>query len=471
MDTKEESAFENVWLALDLLRNDQEFSAYYLKDLIDTIITKEGVLHTGRGDYTNYAKVTLLLTAYGIDASDVAGYNLIERISALPIVQQQGVNGVIYALLALDSGNYEIQPPASLPITITRESYINSIIKSQLSDGGWDWADKQADPDMTAMAIQALAPYYDSNENAKVAIDKALQTLSNLQQPNGGFLTEDANFEESSESSSMVILALTALEIDPAADARFIKNSLSPIDNLCSFAKDGGFTHTMNGAYNILSTDQGYRALVAYHRLLEGKTSFYDMSDVGELQNVSSSLSPQVIVSYYDDPSLIGDDISMIENSSVLTDIDGKIDLFVDLQLVLADDNGTVFANLAETDEEMEVSLIIPEEILSDLGDKVIVIGLHNGELLTIDPYFVDRTTGEVKFKASQFSTYAVVSGTAPTVEPSTEEETTPSQSENIAVKTGDDSMMALWIVLIIVSALGITAGIIIHLQSVKKRS
>ncbi|MBR3361659.1 MAG: terpene cyclase/mutase family protein, partial [Lachnospiraceae bacterium] len=196
MDSKEEAIYGNEWLALDLTRDEQELSPYYLKDLIDTIIAKDGVLHTGWGDYTNYAKAVLVLTSLGIDASNVAGYNLIEPISAFPQVQMQGVNGVIYALLALDSANYEIQAPASIPFTVTRERYIKTILNSQLEDGGWDWADKQADPDMTAMAIQALAPYYDSDPDVKAAVDTALTTLSNLQQPDGGFQTEDAQFKE-----------------------------------------------------------------------------------------------------------------------------------------------------------------------------------------------------------------------------------------------------------------------------------
>lgn len=452
MDTKEEAVYGNEWLALDLIRDGQEVSPYYLKDLVDTIINKNGVLHTGAGDYTNYAKAVLVLTSFGIDASNIAGYNLIEPVSTLPRVRQQGVNGVIYALLALDSHQYDIQLPEAAPFTFTRDDYINAILDSQLPDGGWDWADKQADPDMTAMAVQALAPYYDSYPDVKAAVDTALTTLSNLQQPDGGFQTEDAQYKEASESTSMVILALTALGIDPTKDERFIKNGMSTIDSLCSFYSDGGFKHTADGAYNAMATDQGYRALVSYHRFLEGKTSFYDMTDKTELLVLEGPLTEKVIVTEIDDTSAIEDDIALIDQSSALTDMNGKIECLFDLSLVLADDNNVLCFPISETDTPQTVTVKIPEEKLAELGESVIVIGIHNGELLTIDPDAFSRTNGEVSFKAKLFSTYSIVSGEA-------SEEVVPADGGEGSVtpaKTGDTSNAFVWIMLMAVSILGL---------------
>ena len=452
IDSKEEAVYGNEWLALDLIRDGQEVSPYYLKDLVDTIINKNGVLHTGAGDYTNYAKAVLVLTSFGIDASNIAGYNLIEPVSTLPRVRQQGVNGVIYALLALDSHQYDIQLPEAAPFTFTRDDYINAILNSQLPDGGWDWADKQADPDMTAMAIQALAPYYDSDPDVKAAVDTALTTLSNLQQPDGGFQTEDAQFKEASESTSMVILALIALGIDPTTDDRFIKNGLNTIDNLCSFYSNGGFKHTADGAYNAMATDQGYRALVSYHRFLEGKTSFYDMADNPELLVLEGPLTEKVIVTEIEDASTIQDDVALINQSSALTDMNGKIECLFDLSLVLADDNDVFCFPISETDTPQTVTVRIPEEKLAELGDAIIVIGVHNGELLTIDPETVSRENGEVIFKTNLFSTYSVVSGEA------SEEVVSADGGEGSVTpaKTGDESNVLVWIMLMAVSILGL---------------
>lgn len=456
MDTKEEAVYGNEWLVLDLVRDEQAVSPYYLKDLIDTIIAKEGVLHTGRGDYTNYAKAVLILTALGIDPTNIAGYNLIESVSHYPMVAQQGVNGVIYALLALDCGNYEIKVPDNLPFIITRDTYIKSILNNQLADGGWDWAGKQADPDMTAMAVQALAPYYDSNEDVKSAVDNALQTLSNLQQPDGGFQTEDAAYEESSESTSMVILALTTLGIDPTKDPRFIKEGNTTIDNLCSFAVNGGFSHTKGGLYNDLSTDQGYRALVAYHRLLEGKTSFYDMSDITtsgaeELITISSALTEKILMQEIAETADMEDIISKISSSPAFVEMDGKIECVFDLQFVLSDDANTVVFPLSESDVPQTITVTVPEEKLSELGEDVLVIGIHNGEVFSIEPDSVDRSIGSVVFKASKFSVYSIVSGTT-AADPASEDG---SKSVEPA-QTGDNTYCILWTLLMAVSIFGV---------------
>ena len=137
MDTPEKAVYGNEWLALDLARDEEAVSPYYLKSLVDTIIENDGVLHTNNYNYSNYAKVVLVLSSLGIDATNVAGYNLIERVSYFPMVATQGVNGIIYALLALDSNDYEIQVKSPIPLGITRDTYIYSIINSQLDDGGF----------------------------------------------------------------------------------------------------------------------------------------------------------------------------------------------------------------------------------------------------------------------------------------------------------------------------------------------
>ena len=129
----------------------------------------------------------------------------------------------------------------------------------------------------TAMAIQALAPYYQTNAEVKVAVDKALDCLSALQTTAGGYLSWNTL---NSESCAQVIVALTALGIDPASDARFIKNGCSVVDALLAFYTDGGFRHTMDGELNGMATEQGYYALAAFARLKDGKTGLYDMSDV-----------------------------------------------------------------------------------------------------------------------------------------------------------------------------------------------
>ena len=131
---------------------------------------------------------------------------------------------------------------------------------------------------MTAMVLQALAPYYKTNTEVRTAVDTALALLSDRQDVNGGYASYgDAN----SESNAQVLVALTTLGIDPEADARFLKNGHSVVDALCAYyVGEGGFSHVADGELNGLATTQAYYALAAYARFQNGQTSLYDMSDV-----------------------------------------------------------------------------------------------------------------------------------------------------------------------------------------------
>ena len=222
---------------------------------------------------TDNARVILALTAIGKDVTNVGGHNLLAGLDEMSYVTYQGINGPIWTLIALDSHDYAPQGD------VTREKLIDAILGAQLPDGGWDMMGKAADTDVTAMAIQALAPYYDTNDAVKAAVDKALDALSAMQNDDGTFSTAFSG--KTSESTAQVIVALTALGINPATDSRFIKNGVNAVDGLCSFYVDGGgFRHIASGDLDGMATEQGYYALAAYYRLLAGQTSLYDMSDV-----------------------------------------------------------------------------------------------------------------------------------------------------------------------------------------------
>ena len=225
-----------------------------------------------RAKVTDNARVILALTAIGKDVTNVGGHNLLKGLDSMDYIQTQGINGPIWALIALDSHNY----PTSGDVT--REKLIETILGAVLEDGGWTLSGTKADPDMTAMAIQALAPYHKTNETVKAAVDKALEALSALQRNDGGFGSWGT---VNSESCAQVIVALTALGIDPTADSRFVKNSLTVLDALASFyVTGGGFRHTAGGDLDGMATEQGYYALAAYYRFVNAQTRLYDMSDV-----------------------------------------------------------------------------------------------------------------------------------------------------------------------------------------------
>ena len=237
-----------------------------------------GVLHNKK--YTEYSRVVVALTAIGADPTNVAGYDLLKPLGDFDKTIWQGINGPIWALIALDSGNYDMPINAEAKTQATRQLYIDEILSRQLNDGGWNLSDKggngQSDPDITGMALQALAKYQ-SQSAVKTATDKALTCLSNMQDNRGGY----ASWETSnSESVVQVIVALCELGID-LNDSRFVKGGNTLLDNLFSYRNtDGSFSHTANGSGNDqMSSEQGFYGVVAAIRAIEGKNSLYRMSD------------------------------------------------------------------------------------------------------------------------------------------------------------------------------------------------
>lgn len=271
------------WMVIGLARSGRTVPGvedYYQKAVEyvqQSIDPDTGRLHKAKS--TDNSRMILALTALGKDVTNVGGYNLLQGLSDLDYVKYQGNNGPIWALLALDSGNY----PAPTGGTTTRQALIDEILRVQTSDGGWTVSGDKADSDMTGMALTALAPYYKKDPTVKQAIDKAIARLSEMQDEDGGYSTsyDGTTKIATSESISQVVTALSALGINADTDPRFVKNGNSVIDALLRYyVKGGGFKHVMDGEVDGMATEQAYYALTAYYRFLSGKTNLYDMTDI-----------------------------------------------------------------------------------------------------------------------------------------------------------------------------------------------
>lgn len=267
------------WIILALARSGRDVPDAYYDNVVDYVmqnINDAEQLH--RSKSTDNSRVILALTSLGKDVTDVGGHDLLQGLTDMAYLTKQGINGPVWALIAFDSGKYEIPAATEGAEQVTREKLIARILSAQLEDGGWALSGDVGDPDMTAMALQALAPYYDTDETVSAAVDAALKALSDAQQEDGGFGSRGT---ANSESAAQVIVALAALDIDPNTDERFVKNGRSVIDALCSYYVDGGgFRHLSDGERDGMATEQGYYALTAYYRFLNGQTALYDMSDV-----------------------------------------------------------------------------------------------------------------------------------------------------------------------------------------------
>ena len=262
------------WLVIGLARSGREVPDSYYENVTKYIqenINEKEQLH--RSKSTDNSRLILALTAIGKDVTNVAGHNLLAGLTDMDYVCKQGINGPIWALIACDSGNYPI-PEGN----VTREKLIDTILDAQLDDGGWTLSGSTSDPDMTGMAVQALAPYCKTNAKVNQAVDEAVRAMSEMQNDNGAYSSVDG---ASSESIAQIIVALATLGIDADTDARFEKNGISAFDALLTYyIQDSGFKHILSGTLDGMATEQAYYAMTAYYRMLDQKTSLYDMTDV-----------------------------------------------------------------------------------------------------------------------------------------------------------------------------------------------
>lgn len=278
--------YGDEWALIGLIRNgaavtDATYNKY-CKNLEKVLADKKGVLSAR--DYNEYSRVILTLTAMEKDPTNIGGYNLFERIADFDKVKVTGINGPVWALLALDCGNYEIPKVEGLSQITSRELLIETILSQEKKEGGFALKESYVKPDVdiTAMVLTALAPYKE-RPDVEAVIDRALNMLSKKQMADGGFQTLNT---ANAESNAQVIVALTALSIDPHKDSRFVKNGKSVLDALLSYyVTGGGFRHVnkevpgYKAVVNGLATIQSYYALTAYNRFLYSKNSLYDMKD------------------------------------------------------------------------------------------------------------------------------------------------------------------------------------------------
>ena len=304
-DTKPD--YSSIWNVIGLKRSGLYVPESYINLFYSNVIAycESKDWQITRTKYSDYSKPILALTAIGVDARNVMGHNLLAYLSDYENVSRQGNNGTIWALIALKSNPaYEIPEDPSAVQQNSEELLVKKVVGIQCQDGGWTMAEGKGDSDMTGMAMQALASYYnkDGYEDVTAAIDKGLAWIEKNQLSSGGFGTMNT---ETSESVAQIITALCGVGIDCGEDARFIKNGKWPMTGLFQYyMPEGGFMHVAAGAGNNgggaggiidgMATEQGLYATVAYRRFLDGETFLYDMSDVAISAGTKPVVSPTI---------------------------------------------------------------------------------------------------------------------------------------------------------------------------------
>ncbi len=238
----------------------EEWFDRYLTVLEDTLTKKDGVLSARK--YTEYARAVVAVSALGRDARNIAGYDLTAYLDDFDKVTRQGVNGPVWALIALDCRAYPAQ---------NRQKYVEYLLNKQLPGGGWSLSGEEpAEADVTGMALQALSGYV-SQARVSQAVEAALAVMSAQQGPDGGFAAWGTG---SAESCAQMVVALGMLEL-PLTDPRFVKNGKTALDGLMAYAlPSGGFCHVVGGGEDAMASEQGLYALASCGRRL------YDFGDV-----------------------------------------------------------------------------------------------------------------------------------------------------------------------------------------------
>ncbi len=228
-----------------------------------------GMLSTRK--YTEYARTVLAVTALGKDPRDVAGYDLLAPLGDFDKCVWQGLNGAAFALIALDCSGYEVPEAPEGAVQASREKYVDYLLERQLTDGGWAFSGTVADPDMTAMVLQALAPYREDGRVA-AAVERGVERL-----------TRDVSWTaQTAEGAAQAVIALCTLGIRPGDEL---------VEGLLAYRlADGSFSHLLDGSGNQMATEQALCALTALSRLAEGKPALYEMSGVRQ------TVSPRPVI-------------------------------------------------------------------------------------------------------------------------------------------------------------------------------
>ena len=387
---------------------------------------------------TECAKVVGALNAIGYDPTNIDGVDITSQLN-----DSENVSGdfaTAYMLLAIESKNYNVA---------AKDAYIKTLVDDAYASGGWGWNGVSADPDTTGIVLAALAPYYNTNSSVKSVVDNAVAALSKAQAADGAFVS---GMNENSNSTAMVVFGLSELGINADTDSRFVKNGISAVDALCSFATDnGGFGWTDNVDDNELATYQSYYALGSYFRMNSEMNRLFDMT----AESTITALDGSVVLA---DPNGVLPASSFIEAEEVKSgETYDNANALVKAQYPAASNTAVFEINLFDAslnqlhqlNGKVYVGVLLPFTVSA--GHKLVAFRVDGDKLVACDVEY-DANENVAMISTDHFSTFVFA-------EVPEEAVATPAQTVTTvaakAPKTGDDYV--LWISLILV-AIGCSA-------------
>ena len=373
----------------------QDNQAGYLAVINDNVQKRyETTAKLDKAKATEWHRISLAVLASGgnprrmgengdIDLIADGTYNRVDA-KGNGLLGKQGINGFIWGLIALDSMQYEVPENAYY----SRDDIILNILNRQLSDGGWALTGNVSDPDITAMAIQSLAPYYNSEkeytyENKKIqsdgtqitkkvrgVVDEGVFWLSSVQNEDGGYSSWGT---ENCESVVQVAVALCSLGIDIFSDSRFIKDGNTIYDAILSYQNaDGGFLHSktydpenptsLPDKSNTMASEQTLYGMVAIHRYQNGMRRLYDFR-----QEQSEALKLQI--------AQVETQIETINENTSVSELQGVYNAYWSISS-LERSYVKNYAKLSQLLKEANISYY-EEEMIFNSGDAGVIVPIE----------------------------------------------------------------------------------------------
>ena len=262
---------------------------------------------------TDYGRIIMMLTALGIDASKLDAYgdgepfkdasgkvvhNLVEELYKYN--KGYTINGPIFALIALDMGNYTVPKDAKW----TRQNLLKEILAHEYGSDGWGI-------DMVAMLMQSLYPYINDptyGAQVKAKLQEGYDIILGYKAaPSVDPMGSDYSFYSwgttNSEATAQVICAMCVMGVDVGYDPNFsdYANKQGVLylwlnRFLCS--NDSGFGHTDTG-YNEMATYQSMYALQWYLGFFENGGAGFPYSLYYHQQDFSRALSKECAITKF----------------------------------------------------------------------------------------------------------------------------------------------------------------------------
>jgi hypothetical protein len=226
-------------------------------------------------------RLLIQISAIGEDPETFSPLELRKQIYYGDALLKQGLDAVIYALLAVPYANLTGEED------YTVDELIDLILQNQNADGSFSKTfNSKGDVDITALALTALSSYQ-TNASVSLATDRALTWLSSVQYSDGSF--SDSKGVPNCFSTAYVLMALSSLEMRAEED-NLIQNSSAIFDALLLFFDKTAFTHTMGGATSIEDTESVLLAVAAYQLQINPLSAEFN-----SINQTSDTVHPQLI--------------------------------------------------------------------------------------------------------------------------------------------------------------------------------